>query len=286
MNTGFRKRRRGILAATTTLAVAAGIAAVSVAGAAQDRTIYVFDKSGLPCFTATQNAAQCGGPVDITVQTGDTVAWNFDGSMSIHNSAAAATDASAPPDSAWNAHTHTPYVSAGEQTWTFGRAGTYKYVCELHPATMYGTITVEGSEVETPTPTATPTLTPTATATPTATFTATPVATGDDHLSTPRPGHAAKDAQAPRLQRASVKRVAAGAQLRFWLSEPATVSVNLVRKGAKSSAASAVVQAPAGTRAFVLRTKALKRGTYTATLASVDAMGNKAKPTRKTLRVR
>ena len=54
MNTGFRKRRRGILAVTSTLVVAAGIAAVSVAGAAQDVTVYSAESGG-PCFTTTQN---------------------------------------------------------------------------------------------------------------------------------------------------------------------------------------------------------------------------------------
>jgi plastocyanin len=292
MNTGFRKRRRGILAATSALAVAAGIAAVSVAGAAQDTNVYVFDKGPTPCFTLTQNAAGCGGPVDVTIQTGDTVTWHFDGSMNIHNAEAPAANASTPPDSAWDANTENPYVSTGEQSWTFGKAGTYKYVCELHSASMHGTITVEGEAVETPTPPPdeddddgedeeTP-VTPSATATPRAT----PAPTVDDHLSTPRPGHAAKDSQAPSLQRASVKRVAAGARLRFWLSEPATVSIALVRKGAKSSTAAAVVQAPAGTRSFVLRTKALERGTYTVTLAPADAMGNKGAAAKKTLRVR
>jgi hypothetical protein len=289
MNTGFRKRRRGILAVTSTLVVAAGIAAASVAGAAQDTTVYVYDASGLPCFTKTQGAANCGGggSVDLTVETGDTVTWNFDGAASIHNSAAAPKDASSPVDAAWDAHTKTPYVSSGTQSWTFGKAGVYKFVCELHP-TMFGTITVEGAEVETPTPTATPTVTPTATptfsATPTAT--ASPTATPDDHTSTPAPGHgSAKDAEAPRLQRASVKKVAAGAQLRFWFSEPATVTIDFVRKGAKTSTTSAVVQAPAGTLTFVLRTRALRKGTYAVSLSPTDAMGNHGARGVKTLKV-
>ena len=58
MNTGFRKRRRGILAATSTLVVAAGIAAVSVAGAAQEVTVYSAETGG-PCFTTTQNKPAC-----------------------------------------------------------------------------------------------------------------------------------------------------------------------------------------------------------------------------------
>jgi plastocyanin len=291
MNTGFSKRRRGILAATSTLIAAAGIAAVSVAGAAQDRTIYVSDASAT-CFTLSPGQPPCGagGPVDLTVQTGDTVTWDFDGSASVHNFAAAAADASNPADSTWNAHTRLPPVSSGQQKWTFGKAGSYRYVCEFHATTMYGTITVEGEEVETPTPTptATATVESTPTARPTTSPTPAPTAAADDHTTTPAPGRAstAKDGEAPRLQSVSVKRVGAGAQVRFWLSEPATVSIGLVRKGSKSSSATAVVQAPAGTRSFVLRTKPLKRGTYTVSLAPVDAVGNKGVAAAKPLKVK
>ncbi len=48
----------------------------------------------------------------------------------------------------------------------------------------------------------------------------------------------------------------------------ATMAGTMTDDPSKSSVASAVVQAPAGTRSFVLRTRALERGTYTATLAS------------------
>jgi plastocyanin len=286
MNTGFRTRRRGILAATSTLAIAAGIAAVSVAGAAQDTKIYVFDRTTQPCFTLTPDGTTCAGPVDVTIETGDTVTWNFDNVAMSHNAVApTGTAASAPPNADWDANTDRPYVGSGEQSWAFGRAGVYKYVCALHDS-MTGTITVTGEDVDVDPPVTPEDPSPSPSAAATATFAVTPAATVDDHLSTPRPGHAAKDTQAPSLQRASVKRVAAGARLRFWLSEPATVSIALVRKGAMSSAASAVVQAPAGTRSFILRSAALKRGTYTASFAPVDAMGNKAAAVKKTLRVR
>jgi plastocyanin len=299
MNTGFRKRRRSILAATSTLAVAAGIAAVSVAGAAEDKTIYASDSGG-NCFTTTPGAAcGAGGPVDITIETGDKVTWDFTTGANLHNVARAPTNPSDPPDpDGWDKFKPVIYHNPGEgvDSYVFGKPGVYKYVCELHSNTMYGTITVEGEEVETPTPTPpdededpdqdqdedeTPE-TPSVTATPTAT----PAPTVDDHLSTPRPGRAAKDTQAPRLLKARVKRLTTGARLRFWLSEPATVSIKLVRKRAKSPAASAVVQAPAGTHSFVLRTRALRRGTYTATFAPTDAMGNKGATAKRKLRVR
>ena len=294
MRIGHSPLRRGLLAGAATLAVGGVIAGVGVAGAAQDTTIYVSDKTAT-CFTATPDVQSCGagGPVDVTIETGDKVTWDFAGTTNYHNVAAAAANPSDPPDAAWDAFKSAAYHNpgaGGTDTFVFGKAGVYRYVCQLH-ANMYGTITVKGEAVETPTPTATqtPDATPEQTPVAVATTSPTPAPTGtpDDHTSTPAPGHAsAKDTEVPRLQSASVKRVAAGAQLRFWLSEPATVSISLVRKGAKSSAVSTVVQAPAGTRSFVLRSKALRKGTYTVSLSPVDAMGNKGAAASRSLKVK
>ena len=285
MSTGSSQRRRGLIAATSALFVAAGIAVVSVAGAAQDAVVYVSDTSGF-CFTTTPNKPACdaGERVDLEVETGDKVTWDFTGT-NYHNAHPLAEDASTHP-----MPPGTPAIpTSGRAAPTRGRsaspASTASY-CEVHP-TMVGTVTVNGQPVETPTPTRDgdrdrdgdgdrPPRGPTATATP------------DAHTTTPAPGHAstAKDTTAPRLQRLSVKRVAAGARVRFWLSEPATVSIALARKGSKSSVAATLVQAPAGTRSLVLRTKRLKRGTYRVKLAPVDAMGNKGPAAAKSLRVK
>jgi hypothetical protein len=85
----------------------------------------------------------------------------------------------------------------------------------------------------------------------------------------------------------SFKRVARGARLRFWLSEQSTLSAVVTRKGGKAPVTSATLQVPAGTRALVLRTKALQKpGTYTLTLRGVDALGNKGVAAVKTLKVK
>src|SRR5215211_2607649 len=126
MNTGFRKRRRGILAVTSALAIAAGIAAVSVAGAAQDATIYASDNGGT-CFTTTRGAAcGAGGPVDITIETGDTVTWDFTAGGNLHNVAHAPTNASDPPDpDGWDKFKPVVYHPAGEgvDSYVFGKPG-------------------------------------------------------------------------------------------------------------------------------------------------------------------
>jgi plastocyanin len=296
MRIGQSPLRRALLAGATTLAVGGVIVGVSVAGAAQDATFYTAESG--PCFTLTPSKPACdpGESPSVTIQTGDTVTWDYAGTpaTNLHN-AAATNDVAADPD--WKKYSG-PY-SPAKPSRTFDAPGVYTFKCTVH-AQMTGTIVVEGDPVEgtpTPTPTETatadpsetpttvPTTSPTPTPTPTPTVSAT--ATPDDHTSTPAPGHAtAKDTEVPRLQRASVKRVAAGAQLRFWLSEPATVSIGVVRKGARSSAAAMVVQAPAGTRSFVLRSKALKKGTYTISLSPVDAMGNKGAVASRPLKVK
>jgi plastocyanin len=270
------------------------IAGASVAGAAQDTVLFVADQGGRFCFTETSGKALCdvGEHPRVTIKTGETVTWNYAGSTNIHNVAAVSPAVDGAPDwftsSTPGQYFATSFVSTGTQERTFNVPGTYEFVCQAHAPAMAGTIVVEGDEVE-GTPTPTPTATATATAIPTSspTPTASPTATPDDHTSTPAPGHASvKDSVAPRLQSASLKTVAGGTQVRFWLSEPATVAIKLVRKGSKTSVAAKVVQAPAGTRSLVLRGHALKKGTYTATLAPTDAMGNKGTSITKTLKVK
>jgi hypothetical protein len=82
-----------------------------------------------------------------------------------------------------------------------------------------------------------------------------------------------------------VKSVARGAQLRFWISEPATVEVTVRRKGRAVTATT--VHAPAGNRTVLLRSTHLrKRGTYTIQWRAADAMANKSAVLSKTLRVK
>jgi plastocyanin len=289
------------MAATSVLAVAAGIAVVSSAGAAQETKISIVDGS-TPCFTTTPGTCPAGGGVNVTVHTGDKVTWDFEASTNIHNVAAADkndTTPSDPEDPVWDAYVSEYHLPPGEGTesYVFGKPGVYKFVCQIHKAAMYGTITVEGDEVETPTPTPTATATATASPTATPTFAASPAPTPgggggtsvDDHTSTPAPGKAssAKDTTAPRLEKVSAKRRTGGARLRFWVSEAATVSIKVKRKGSKKTVTSTVVQAPQGTRSFVLRSKSLKRrGTYKVSFAPVDAMGNDGRTRTATLKIK
>jgi plastocyanin len=292
MSFGHSTLRRGLLAATATLAAgAAVVAGVSVAGAAQSVTVFATENSAAPskpCFSTEGGKSVCttNEHPTVTIQTGDTVTWDFDGSTpgTLGHNVKASNAVAADP--AWQNYKGS-FQSTGTYSRQFGAAGVYEFLCEAH-AGMNGTIKVEGEPVETATPTATPTPTPTATPTPTPT----PVvaaATPDDHTSTPAPGHAssAKDTEVPRLARVSAKALREGVRVRFWLSEPATVTIAARRRGSKTVLTSATVQAPAGTRALILGSKPLKKGTYTVELRPTDAMGNRATAaTTATLRVK
>ncbi|MDA0180600.1 plastocyanin/azurin family copper-binding protein [Solirubrobacter phytolaccae] len=280
-----RLRRSGVLAATAALAAVGIAAGVGVAGARESVTIYSVENGATPCFSL-QTTGPCPESPTVTIQTGEKVTWNFAAANGSYHNAEGKT--ATPANDAWTKHKPTLQVG-GVQEFTFGVAGEYTFVCGAHPS-MTGKVIVEGKQVETPT--STPSATPTETATATPTFAATippgATPTPDDHLTTPAPGKGApKDSEAPRLQSVSAKRVTAGLQLRFWLSEQSTLSAVVTRKGAAQPVTAATLQVPTGTRALVLRTNALrKKGTYTVTLRPVDAMGNKGLATIKTLKVR
>ena len=79
-------------------------------------------------------------PSSITVHVGDTITWSNDGALP-HTSTAA---------DAWDSD----ILMAGEQfSYTFATAGTFSYLCAVHPTLMMGTVVVEqASAGPTPTP--------------------------------------------------------------------------------------------------------------------------------------
>jgi plastocyanin len=268
-----KTRRRALAPALTILITAAVVATAGVAGADEAATVYISENGGL-CFTLQPGHPPCGAAPAVTIQTGDTVTWNFAGGTGIgHNVADAPAG-----QSQWNS----AFLTAGTYAHTYGEAGTFRFLCQAHPG-MEGTVTVEGEPVETQTPTPTPTPTLTLTPTPTATVIAS--SSTDDHTRTPAPGHGAKDTTAPRVQTLRVTGGRRALKVRFWLSEPATVAITVKRRGGKGTLRSATVQSPAGTRTLTLRDKRFRRGAFTVRLRATDAMGNRASAADRTARV-
>jgi plastocyanin len=98
----------------------------SAGGAAQTVTEVTTDNK----FSVTSISAKVGQQVTVSVQNKGSAIHNFD----ITNASGAATGT-----------TKTDFVNGGETktaTFTFTKAGTYKYQCDVHPTEMIGQITV------------------------------------------------------------------------------------------------------------------------------------------------
>ena len=93
---------------------------------------------------------------------------------------------------------------------------------------------------------------------------------------TPPPTAGAADSTAPALTKLSLKGKPRKAKITFTLSEDATVSAQLRRRGSKKVLRSASVQARAGKRTIKVKSQKLRKGRYTVSLTARDAMGNKS----------
>jgi plastocyanin len=276
-------RPRGLRAAAAVLAVLAAVAAVGVAGAAQEQrasaTIYLSETGG-PCWTTVAGKPACdpGEHPRVTIQTGETVTWDFTGTTSVHN---VSSDNDSAADPGWDGWER-PYHSStgGTESRRFDAPGVYEFVCDAHKQQgMRGTITVEGEGTVTPTATATSTPIPTASPTPT------PTATPDDHTTTPKPTGGPKDDVAPQLASVSTTALKRAVRVRFTVSESSKVVITAKRRGTSKVLTSATVLAPAGTSTYTLRSSRLSKGDFAIALRATDAVGNDSGATASSLKV-
>ena len=182
-------RRRVVRAAMGVFVAGALVGSVAVAGAAESQ----------PDATIKTTVQDTWSPANVSVQTGETVTWDFDGSVRSHN-LDGETGPAADHELAQAARPTTS-VSSGQVEYFFTQPGEYDFVCEAHPA-MIGSVTVTGAPV---TPTPTPTATATRTPTPTPTATPAPAATPTPTRRSPdaRPGrHVARRHDRARDQQA------------------------------------------------------------------------------------
>jgi plastocyanin len=258
MSNGRGRSHAGVHAAIAAVAVTAGLAIVGGAAA---------DSAAEHEIRAVAADAEWH-PDARTIQTGDTVTWVFDGGT--HNVASTSAN--------WTFTSGDP-PSTGRHSHTFTAEGVYTFVCEVHLQTMDGTITVQDEPVEeTPTP-------PPGTATPTATPTQSPQSSGGGQGTTPAPSPDG-DTVDPTVSDLRLTARRRAVRVRFHLSEPATVTIDVKRRGSRRPLRSARVQAPAGTRSVTLRSKRLKPGRYTVAVQARDAYGNRSSLARKRLRLR
>jgi plastocyanin len=267
-----RARATGVL-----LAVGGMLTYVGVAGAAADTTITAVGD-------ATEGQWDKGHDAPVEIATGETVTFAFSGAT--HNVASSAGANGAENDPRWNPYAYPGTFEVAPQgssdKYTFYKKGTYSFVCEFHPG-MTGSIEVTGDDKPIPEPTAT--VTPTATATPTVAPTQTPVPTPDDHTQTPAPTPDA-DTVKPTLSGIKASGKKRAVKVTFKLSENATVTFQVRKRGSKKVLRTVAMRANAGTRTVTLRSAKLRKGRYTVTLVARDSMGNKSAASSKSLRIR
>jgi plastocyanin len=265
MANGRSRSQGGVYAAIAAVAITVAIGVVGIAGANESAAEHT--------LTGQVNSGPWSPRNDITVQTGDSVKWTFlPGSF--HN---VETDP-ARPGAAWSLPGDDPEIDPvpnhPDVTYTFTAEGVYAFKCDAHPATMDGSITVQDEPVD-PTPTPTPTTTPTATPN--------PQPGGGGGSTTTPPPKGGDDTVKPTLAKVRPTALRNAVRVRFTLSEPATVTVRVKRRGSRKVIKSARIQAKAGTRSVTLRSKALKKGRYTVEVQARDAFGNRSSVARKQL---
>jgi plastocyanin len=259
------------------LAVGGMLTYAGVAGAAADQTI--------TAVGGVDGQWDKGHLAPVEIATGESVTFHFE-QGGFHNVASSGAANGAETDVRWDPYAYPAeyqLAAAGaSDKYTFYKKGTYSFVCVAHPG-MTGTIEVAGEDKPIPEPTASPT--PSATATPTPSPSGNTPPPVDDHTQTPAPTPAA-DAVKPTLSGVKLKPAKRAAKVTFKLSENATVTVKVRKRGAKKVLRSVTLQARAGTRTVVVRSSKLRKGRYTVTLTARDAMGNTSAASNAALRIR
>lgn len=230
-------------------------------------------------LTAGVNSGPWSPKNNITIQTGDSVRWTF-AQGSFHN---VETDRRpGHPGVAWSLPGDDPEIDPQadhpDVTHTFSEEGVYAFMCEAHPGSMDGTITVQDEPVE-------PDPDPPESPSPPASPSPSPQPSGSGQMTTPSPTGAG-DTVKPSVRGVHLKALRRAVRVRFQLSEPATVTVRVKRRGSRKVLRSARVQAPAGMRDVTLRSKRLKKGRYTVQIQARDAFGNRSSRATKRVELR
>src|SRR5215207_2339468 len=124
MEESFMRRTTFALLAAVS-AICFGLFTASVAGA----------QAPAATISVTGNATTWSPP-SVTVTTGETVRWSFSGSNLPHNVHGTSPNFSPALQSQIG-------TNQGPVDYQFTAPGVYTFVCDVHPTTMTGTVTVE-----------------------------------------------------------------------------------------------------------------------------------------------
>jgi plastocyanin len=245
------RSRTGVCAAIAATVV---FGTAGIASAAQDETITADDST---VFT----------PSEVTIDVGESVTWTFANPTNPHN-VVAKPDSPTP----WSTGDGFPVANhPNVGPITFDGAGTYTFQCQAHGGMEGRVIVGDGGDPPPPPPPPPPP--------------ASPPPPGDTHPITPAPS-GGTDTVKPTVRKLRAKALRHAVRVRFRLSEPATVTVRIKRRGSRKVLKSARVQAAAGTRTVTLRSKRLKKGRYVVEIQARDALGNRSKLATKRLALR
>jgi hypothetical protein len=196
----------------------------------------------------------------VRIAAGDSVVWSFDGTTQAHN---------VKSDSAnWPTPLRTGLdviPSPRTEPYQFTTSGTYRFVCEVHPDTMWGHVLVGDAPAPPPPP-------PGQQAFP-----------NDTPAPTTFENKVAFDTTRPTLRSVRVRGTAKGAKVSFRVSERAAVTVRL-KRGRKVVKTRHVTVSGRGR--VTIGGKALQAGRYRVELRARDIAGNASsrKAARITLR--
>jgi plastocyanin len=196
----------------------------------------------------------------VDIQPGDSVTWSFADTTQAHNVEADGDN--------WTLFTPVA-LRPPDQTFKFDTEGTYRFICEVHPDTMFGDVRVTAAASPPPPPPPPPPLS------------AQPFANDAPAVVAPETS-VALDTAKPGLTALSAKRRAKGvARVKFKVSEESVTGVVFAR-GKKIVKSYAV----AGHGGLYFDAKGLRAGRYTVTVVAVDLAGNKSKARTLRLTVR
>jgi plastocyanin len=234
----------GALAATTLFAAAPAYAA--------DETIQAIDG------TAANGFNNAWAPPTVIVAPGDTVTWNFAGTEVAHNVASNSAN--------WE-FTSEFHIGEGSESFTFATSGVYQFICDVHPDTMRGTVTVTDDDGNPPDP---------------------PDPPGPSEQPWPNPTgpldsleSGGLDETRPVLRGVRANSRRRSIRVRFRVSERAKAEVRVKRYGITDKHKR--IQA-AGRE--TVRFRGLRRGRYRVLVHAVDPAGNRSRTVSRRVRLR
>jgi plastocyanin len=193
-------------------------------------------------------------PPEVAITPGDTVVWNLDSAVQVHDVAAA----SEPGFASWEGFTASPPAKEGKQTFT--TPGRYRFVCRFHSGQesgrwtgMVGTVVVGDPPPPPPLPLS---------AQPFPNDGALPGVLETGGLDTTR----------PTLRSVRVQRMKLGAKISFRVSEQSVVTVRFKRGG--KVVKTTKLNASGNYRGTFRDRKRLRAGRYRVELRAEDVAGN------------